>query len=179
MKSVVFAGLIFVLSSFVNIDQKDKTNNVFYATVNGELFRTRTNPFVEVAEPNSSSIGSTSASIVKLNFPGPVYTLRDGKQFVENLQFLFGYTANGEIDSNYYALLNYQGEYYYVVKELSKVELTDFEFNPVSGSVFVNANFDCTMRNYNYKLNNKKDIRLTGKMQNLMLRSNTRLSAGL
>lgn len=160
--------LVAGLCSFTRVDTADKANNIFYASINGELYHMRDMPYLELAEPNSAAVGATGASIVKINFPGPSYVSRQGKPFNENLQLMLGY--NGQVlDTNYFVTMQYQGEYYYVLKDQSKLNIETFEYTQGSNHGVVSGNFECTMRCYNYKLNGKKDIKVSGKMQNLRI----------
>src|SRR5688572_23261901 len=128
MKAILMSLLVAVLCSFTNRDNGEKANNIFYASINGEIYHTRDVPYMEIAEPNSASIGATNASIVKINFPGPSYVSRQGKQFNENLQLMLGYNEAG-VDTNYFMTMQYQGEYYYVLKEQSKVSIEAFDYS--------------------------------------------------
>lgn len=177
MKTILMSLLVAGLCSFTYRDNGEKANNIFYASINGEIYHTRDVPYMEIAEPSSASIGNTNASIVKINFPGPTYVSRQGKQFNENLQLMLGYNGQA-LDTNYFMTMQYQGEYYYVLKEQSKVNIETFDFSQGSSHGLVTGNFECTMRCYNYKLNGKKDIKLSGRMQNLRIGTLT-LSAGL
>lgn len=177
MKTIWMVLLVAGLCSFTRIDTADKANNIFYASINGELYHMRDMPYLEFAEPNSASIGATGASIVKINFPGPSYVSRQGKPFNENLQLMLGYNGQA-LDTNYFVTMQYQGEYYYVLKDQSKLNIETFEYTQGSNHGVVSGNFECTMRCYNYKLNGKKDIKVSGKMQNLRI-GTPNLSAGL
>lgn len=168
MRGLVIVALL-SLCSF----KKDDINSgqSFYATVNGEIYQVRNSPFLEIAEPNSATIGATNAQIVKVNFPGAVYTLRNNQPFTENLQFMFGFT-NSEVDTNYYVGMQYQGDYYYVVKDESKMELSQLDVSVNNSSAVVSAKYDCVLRNFNYRVNHKKDIRIVGTMNKLNVHLN-------
>ncbi len=166
---ITLLGLLLVLSSFT-IDQRVKPANLFYATVNGEVYRQRNKPYFEIAPVNSASIGSTNRTVLKLNFPGPVYTLRSNKQFSENLQLLIGY-SDGVVDTNYFATLLYQGEYYYVLRDSSKLDVSGLHLN--DKGLLISAKLNCTFRNYNNRLTGKGDIRVLVEMQELLLTNAT------
>ena len=165
MKSALFL-LLLALCSFT-VDQRDKEYNVYYISVNDELFHVRSRPYFTKAETNSVSVGDNSHTIYKLNFPGPVYTLRSQKQFAENLQLLLGFNE-GVLDTNYFASLLYQGEYYYVLRDSSTLDVTQFEL-PGNSTLLVSAKLQGLFRNYNYRLNGKKDIRVKLEVKQLIL----------
>lgn len=169
MKAAV-VGLLLALCSFT-ADLRDKNANQFFATLNGEVYQLRSKPFFTKAETNAASLGATTTTVLKLNFPGPAYNLRNDKQFTENLQLLIG-CNEGVIDTNYFATLLYQGEYYYLLRDSSKLEVTRFSYLTPQ-NLIISAQLQGVMRNYNYRLNGKKDIRVKAAMLDLLLNNST------
>lgn len=164
MKTVTLTIAAFILCSFTRIDNFERPKSAFYASINNEMFRTTASPTLQLNEPGTAYIGPTKASILKINFPGPQYQSREGQPFAENLQLMLGYTEEG-LDTNYYVLLHYQLDYYYVVKEKSKLDITSFQLN-ADKSVNLSATFNCTMRSYS---NVRKTIQLTGRIDNVTI----------
>jgi len=154
------------LTSFQGDDQ-----GAFYATIDGKPFQLRSDQLFRglVSNKAGSMDGREPAkTVISATFNGPSYNAAEGRLFNENIAVEINYEADKKGEAKTYTLgMQYQSGNYYTVKELSKLTVTQFEWESDKKHFHFSADFNCKLRSWGAPADGKKDISLKGKMTNI------------
>jgi len=175
MKQPVITILLLALTGlcFQNGDDQQKDKGSFYATVDGKMFKLRDDQLFRgiLVSKSASMDGRTpSRTVISANFNGATYDKPDKTPFNESVSFEMSYedSKTGAPDIFSFAL-QYNSTDYSMVKESSKVKITQFAWEPDHKHFRLSADFDCQMRSWGYPSDNKKDVNLKGHMTNIRI----------
>ncbi|MCX6200411.1 MAG: hypothetical protein NTY88_14520 [Bacteroidetes bacterium] len=175
MKFLTVAILFFAFTSFPGsgFEDDDKDKGTFFATVDGKMFKLRDDQlFRGLAMNKAGSMDgrSTPRTIISTTFNGSNYDLPDGKMFSESVQFEISYEPEKLGTPSLFAVaLQYQSTNYYIVKEQSKLNITQFDWEVDKKHFRLSADYDCKLRSWGYPSDGKKDVSLKGRMTNIRI----------
>jgi len=144
----------------------------FSATVDGKAFKVKDDQIFKgiLVNKEGSMDGRTAAhTVVSITFNGPSYDKPDHKPFNETVQFEINYEEQKTGPSKFSAALQYQSTDYSMIKEVSKLNITQFTWEPDHKHFRISADFECKMRSWGYPSDGKKDAFLKGKMTNVRI----------
>ena len=177
MKQPILAILLLALTGLCfrtgddEMQQKDKGS--FYATVDGKMFKVREDQLFRgiLVKKSASMDGRTPArTVISTTFNGATYDKPDKSPFSESVAVEMSYedSRTGEPE-NYSLALQYTATDYSMIKEQSKVKITQFVWEADHKHFHLSADFDCKMRSWGYPTDNKKDVNLKGHMTNIRI----------
>ena len=169
---ILLAVLATALDAF-RPNEEDEKKGSFFATVDGSSFQLKPDDLLKgtFANKSGSIDGRTPAhTIINVTFNGPSYNRQDGRPFNETVQFELNYEDQklGE-PSPYSVALQYQSTDYSLIKEISKVKVTQFTWEADHKHFRLSAEFDCKMRSWGYPMDGKKDVNLKGRMTDIRI----------
>ncbi len=177
MRTFTFPLLVITVlvgfSSFSSMQDDGKDKGTFSATVDGKSFQLKPEDLMRgiLVNKAGSMDGRTAAhTVINVTFNGPSYERKDGKAFNETVQFELNYEDQklGE-PSLYSVALQYASTDYSMIKEQSKVHITQLNWEPDHKHFRLAADFDCKMRSWGYPNDGKKDVSLKGRMNNIRI----------
>lgn len=169
MKNLTALFFLFVCLSLASFQEDDKAR--FSATVNGKMFQLREDQLFRglVMNKNGSLDGRIpNHTVISTTFNGPSYDMSEGRLFNETIQFEINYEADKTGEPTYYAVaMQYESGNYYSLKEQSKINITQFEWESDKKHFHISADFNCKLRSWGAPGDGKKDIALKGQMSNI------------
>jgi hypothetical protein len=176
MKQPVLYILLFAITGLCfqggeNDPQKDKGS--FYATVDGKMFKLRDDQLFRgiLVSKSASMDGRTpSRTVMSTTFNGVTYDKPDKSPFNESVAFEMSYEDSKTGAPDIFSVaLQYNSTDYSMVKESSKIKITQFVWETDHKHFHLSADFDCQMRSWGYPSDNKKDVNLKGHMTNIRI----------
>ncbi len=154
-------------------DDASKDKGSFFATVDGKMFKLRDGELFRgiLISKSASMDGRTPArTVISTTFNGLTYDKSDKTPFNESVSFEMSYedSKTGE-PTTYSSALQFTSTDYSMVKEKSKIKITQFTWETDHKHFRMSADFDCTMRSWGYPADNKKDVNLKGHMTNIRI----------
>ncbi len=173
MKTYFILCLMVTHAVSSSLQEEVKTQGSFHATINGADFQVREDQLYRGLLINraASMDGRIPArTVVNAVFSGPTKQNKEEKLTSDNIQFEIGYEPDKTgVPSSYLVALQYHNNNYYMVKESSKVDITDFNWESDKKHFNLSADFNCTMRSFGYPSDGIKDIELKGDMENIKI----------
>lgn len=173
MKSLRFFFLLMVIAAASSFKQGDEDRGSFYATIDGKMFQIQEDQLFRglLMNKTGSMDGKTPArNVISTTFNGLSSNISDEKLFTETVQFEIGF--DGEqvgVPSYYAAALQFQTAKYYLIKEQSKLTITEFSWESDKKHFRISADFDCKMRSWGHPSDGIKDVTLKGKMTSIRI----------
>ena len=129
----------------------------------GQLFRG-----ILVNKTGSIDGRTPARTVISTTFNGTSYDKPDKTSFTESVAFEMSYEDSklGEPEK-FSVALQYNSTDYNMIKEKSKVKITQFTWEADHKHFRLSADFDCLMRSWGYPSDNKKDVPLKGHMTNI------------
>jgi hypothetical protein len=166
-----------LLSVFIiacSFKQEDGTyKGSFTATLDGKPFQVQEDQLFRGLLTNkaASMDGKVPArTVISTVFNGPSYNLSEEKIFTENIQFEIAYETDKLGQPSYYALaMQHASSKYYLLKEQSKLTITQFSWESDKKHFRISADYDCKLRSWDHPKDGKKDIALKGKMSDIRI----------
>jgi hypothetical protein len=169
MKLTTAIFFLFICLSLTSFQQDDK--GTFSATVDGKVFQLREDQLFRglvMNKPGSMDGREPAKTVISTTFNGPSYDMSKDRLFNETIQLEINYEADktGEA-AGYAAAMQYESGNYYSIKEQSKMNITQFEWESDKKHFRISADFNCKLRSWGAPADGKKDIALKGKMSNI------------
>lgn len=176
MKPLIMAAAItlsLLFSPAVEEYGDEKTVGSFTATIDNKAFKLREDQLYRglLMTKSASMDGRTpSRTVINTTFNGSSYDLDTGHSFSETVQFEIGYEGEktGE-PSNYAVALQYNSTNYFMIPDGSKISITQFSWESDKKHFMMSAEFNCKMRSFGYPADNKPDVTLKGKMNDIRI----------
>jgi hypothetical protein len=171
----LYALFLFMVSHSLlhtnTIDPVD-SNGAFNATIDGAAFKVRDDQIyrgVLINRAGSMDGKVPARTMMNVVFNGPTQE-HEGKPIAESLQFEIAYVPEktGDVRTFTISAQHNQGNYY-LVKEESKLTITDFTWEDDKKHFLMSAKFDCKLRSYNAPADGTKDLAVKGSMQNIRI----------
>lgn len=176
MKQPVIIILALALSGlcFQNTDDyQQKEKGSFSALVDGKTFKLREDQLFRgiLVSKSASMDGRTPArTVISTTFNGATYDKPDKTPFNESVAFEMSYEdSKTGVPAIFSVALQYNSTDYSMIKEQSKVNITQFTWEDDHKHFHLSADFDCKMRSWGYPSDNKKDVNLKGHMTNIRI----------
>lgn len=175
MKLLTIFCLLFALTSFSpsGFEDDDKEKGTFFATVDGKMFKLRDDQlFRGLAMNKAGSMDGRSEprTVISSTFNGTSYDLPDGRMFSESVQFEISYEPEKLGPPKLFAVaLQYQSTNYYIIKDQSKLNITQFDWEADKKHFRLSGDYDCKLRSWGYPSDGKKDVSLKGRMTNIRI----------
>lgn len=175
MKSIKFLLLSVVFICTCSFKQEDEQTyrGSFTATIDGKNFQIQEDQLFRglLMNKNASMDGRIPArTVISAMFNGQSYNLSEEKLFTESIQFEMGYEDGKTGQPAYYALaMQFQSDKYYLLKDQSKMNISQFSWESDKKHFRISADFDCKMRSWGYPADGIKDVSLKGKMNNIRI----------
>jgi hypothetical protein len=171
--TILLVTLLSGFSSFKTPEDDGKDKGAFSAMIDGKAFQLKPEDLMHgilVNKSGSMDGRSSKRTVINVTFSGPSYDRKDGTPFNETVQFEMNYETQklGE-PAIYSVALQYASTDYSMIKEQSKVHITQITWEPDHKHFRMAADFDCKMRSWGYPMDNKKDVSLKGKMNNIRI----------
>lgn len=168
MKHILLLILLAV-SSFSFRQEETADKGAFVATVDGEAFRCQNKMFRGILVTKDASMDgrSPARNVISTNFKGPSYD-NNGSTFAEAVEIEIN-QRDSKVGpaGDYNIVLQYKNTNYYLLKEQSKLNITQLNYEADKKHFWMNAEFDCKMRSMGYPNDNKKDVSLKGRMTDI------------
>ena len=123
-----------------------------------------------ILEKKSGSMdGRTPArTVISFTVYGPSYDKSDGHPFNESIQVEMSYEPDKLGEPNTYVLgMQFESTDYAMIKEQTKLRVTQFTWEADHRHFIMAAEFDSKMRSWGYPNDKKSDVMLHGKMSNI------------
>ncbi len=176
MKQPIIAILLLALTGLCfrnGEEESQKDKGSFYATVDGKMFKVREDQLFRgiLVSKSASMDGRTpSRTVISTTFNGPTYDKPDKSPFSESVAFEMSYEDSKTGPPALFSVaLQFNSTDYSMVKDVSKIKITDFVWEPDHKHFHLSADFDCQMRSWGYPSDNKKDVNLKGHMTNIRI----------
>ena len=176
MKHPILIALLLALTGFCfrnSEDDQPKDKGTFYATVDGRMFKLRDDQLFRgiLVSKSASMDGRTAArTVISTTFNGGTYDKPDKSPFNESIAFEMSYEESKTGPPAIFSVaLQYNSTDYSMVKDASKIKITDFVWEADHKHFHLSADFDCQMRSWGYPSDNKKDVNLKGHMTNIRI----------
>jgi len=176
MKQPIIAILFLALTGLcfrTAEDDQQKDKGSFYATVDGKMFKVREDQLFRgiLVSKSASMDGRTpSRTVISTTFNGATYDKADKTPFTESVAFEMSYEESKLGPPAIFSIaLQVNSTDYSMVKETSKIKITDFVWEADHKHFHLSADFDCQMRSWGYPSDNKKDVNLKGHMTNIRI----------
>ena len=173
MKGKLLLLLLIITSwSFRQSADTGKDKGSFSASIDGSTFAGDNKLLRGILINKEASMDgrSPARTVISTNFKGPVYTGKDGRPFTESVEFEIGYKDQKVgASSNYEIVLQYQSTSYYMLKDQSKLNITQINWDADKKHFWLSATFDCKMRSMAYPTDGKKDVNLKGTMTDIRI----------
>jgi hypothetical protein len=174
MKQHIIALLLLALTGLcfkTGDDALPKDKASFSATVDGKMFKLQDGQMLRgmLVNKSASMDGRTPAkTVINTNFNGLTYDKADKTSFSESVtvEMSFEDGKMGE-PATYSVALEYNSIDYYMIKDQSKVKITQANWDDDKKHFSLSADIDCHMRSLGYPMDNKKDVALKGHMTNI------------
>ena len=154
-------------------DDQQKDKGSFYATADGKMFKLRDDQLFRgiLVSKSASMDGRTpSRTVISTTFNGATYDKPDKTPFTESVAFEMSYEDSKTGTPDIFSVaLQYNSTDYAMVKESSKIKITQFVWEADHKHFHLSADFDCQMRSWGYPSDNKKDVNLKGHMTNIRI----------
>ena len=154
--------------------QEDDTNrSSFTASIDGKPFQIQDDQMFRglLMNKSASMDGKIPArTVISAIFNGQTYNLTEDKLFTENIQLEMAYTDGMTGQPAYFAFaMQYQSGKYFMVKDKSKLNITDFKWEDDKKHFLISGDYDCKMRSWESPADGKRDINLKGTMTNIRI----------
>ena len=107
-------------------------------------------------------------TIINIMLDGESYAATDGNWFNESIQFEICYTGQMPDSNSICSLaLQHNSTVYSFIKGMGGLKITSFAWSSDHRSFTLSADYDFTMRSWGYPNNGKKDVKLTGHLENI------------
>ncbi|MES2620305.1 MAG: hypothetical protein V4615_05580 [Bacteroidota bacterium] len=174
MKPLKLLLLITVFTATCSFRQGDsELKGSFFATLDGKPFLIQEDQlFRGLLMNKSATVGGKpqSRTVISTTINGQSYDITPDKLFTESLQFEINYeNEKTGVPSYYAAALQFQSAKYYLLKEQSKLTITQFNWENDKKYFRISADFDCKMRSWGYPNDGIKDVNLKGSFSNLRI----------
>jgi hypothetical protein len=173
MKQHIIALLLLALTGlcFRTGDDDLKNKGSFSATVDGKTFKLQDGQMYRgmLVSKSASMDGRTPGkTVINTNFNGITYDKADKTSFSESITFEMSY-EDGKMGepATYSVAMEYNSGDYYMLKDQSKVKITQAAWDTDKKHFTLSADFDCTMRSLGYPMDKKKDVSLKGHLTNI------------
>ena len=169
MRTLTFIFSLVVYLLLTSFQQPDAAS--FYATVDGKVFQLQEDQLFRGLVMNKA--GSMDGriptrAVISTSFNGPSYDMSKDRLFNENIQFEMKYEPDKTGEPEMYAVaMQYESANYFIVKEQSKITITQFDWESDKKHFRLSADFNCKLRSSGAPADGKKDIALKGKMNNI------------
>lgn len=154
-------------------DEQQKAKGSFFATIDGKMFKLRDDQlFRGILERKSASMDGRTPprTVINTAFNGLTYDKADKTSFSESIAFEISYEdSKTGTPVAYSVALQYNSTDYSIVKDLSKMNITEFTWEADHKHFHLSGDFDCKMRSWGYPSDNKKDVNLKGHMSNIRI----------
>ena len=169
-----FLLLLLILTSFSFKQAGDQVTDKgsFSASIDGSPFAGDNKLLRGILVNKEASMDgrSPARTVISTNFKGPVYTGKDGRPFTESIEFEIGYKNQGiGPASSYEIVLQYQSTSYYMLKDQSKLNIAQMNWDADKKHFWLSGDFDCKMRSMAYPTDGKKDVSLKGRMTDIRI----------
>jgi hypothetical protein len=150
--------------------EEEQGKGTFTASVDGKPFQLREDQLcrgVLVSKPGTMDGRTPARTVISINFNGASV---EKTPFDESMQFeiLYEEEKTGE-PGTYTIALKYQSADYSIIKEQSKLKITQFIWEADHKHFKLSSEFDCKMRSWGYPSDGKKDVSLKGRMSNVRI----------
>lgn len=160
-------------SRHVGPDDGSTNGGAFVASINGKSFKLRDDQLFRglLVTKSPSMDGRTPArTVINTTFNGPSYTTNAGHEFNENISVEIDYHADQTGPCQAFAFaMQYESTNYYMLRESSKLNITQFAWEEDKKHFRLSADFDCKMRSWGYPGDGQADVSLKGKMANVRI----------
>lgn len=171
MKLFTYLLLPVVLLLASSFRPAEEVKGYFSATIDGKPFKLRDDQLLKgILEKKSGSMDGRSAggTIISFTVYGPSYDRPDGRPFNESIQVEMSYEPDKLGEPTTYVLgMQFEMTDYAMVKEQTKVKITQFTWEADHKHFIMAAEFDGKMRSWGYPNDKKSDVNLKGKMSNI------------
>lgn len=173
MKTKLIFSLLLTLITLSSFMQDESVKNSFSATVDGKKFQVQDDQLFRglLINKNASADGKIpERTVISAIFNGELQNVSDEKTFAENIQFEINYEDGKTGEPSYYALaLQHQSGKYYLLKDQSKLTVTQFVWESDKKHFRISAEFNCKMRSWDTSSDKAKDVNVKGKMENIRI----------
>jgi hypothetical protein len=108
------------------------------------------------------------STVISFTVYGPSYDKADGHPFNESIQVEMSYEPEKLGEPATYVLgLQFESTDYSMLKEQTKLRITQFNWEPDHKHFRMAADFDSKMRSWGYPNDKKSDVSLRGQMSNI------------
>ncbi len=109
-------------------------------------------------------------TIISLALNGSTYTQSNGNSFCEGVQLEISF-EEGKLaaEPTYTVYMQYQSGLYTVNTEEGTLKINSFKLEPDQHSFRLFAELDCSMRSWNYAIDNKDAIRMKANFSNILI----------
>ena len=164
--------LVLLFASFSTI--QDEANKVSFNTeVDGKPFELREDQLFRglvVIKTGSLDGRMPTRTVINNTFNGLSYNASEGRLFNETLQFEIGYEPEKIGEPSYYAAaLQYKSGNYYLLKETSKLSVTQFIWEDDKKHFLLGADYTCQLRSWGAPDDGKKDVSVSGSFTNIRI----------
>lgn len=145
----------------------------FVATIDGKAFKLRQGQLFRglVANKQGTMDGREPArTVVAATFNGPEANQEEGRLVNEAILVEINYEPDkmGAYD-NFSLAMQFESGNYYTLKDQSKLNVTQFEWEGDRKHFLLSADFNCKMRSWGAPADGKKDLALKGRMNNIRI----------
>ncbi|HWB63409.1 MAG TPA: hypothetical protein VG603_07865 [Chitinophagales bacterium] len=158
-------------SHFAPAEGDEKSKGNFYASIDGRSFQLQQDQDLKgiLVKKNGSMDGRTPGkTVISTSFSGPSYDKKDGHTFNESIQFEIPYVNDQPADVEQFNVgMQFQSTDYSLIKDQSKLRITQITWEDDKKHFRLNAEFDCKMRSWGYPSDGKKDVNLKGRMSGI------------
>jgi hypothetical protein len=170
------ARILFLISAFFFIcsfRQDEDGTGIFNVTIDGSPFPVQQDQLLRgllMNKPASMDGKVPARTVISATFNGPSYNLTEEKLFTESVQLEMAYETDKVGQPAFYALaVQYKSGKYYLLKDQSKLTITQFTWESDKKHFRISADLDCKLRSWEHPKDGKKDISLKGKMTNIRI----------
>jgi hypothetical protein len=164
---------VFICACSFRQEDEQSYKGIFTASIDGKAFQVQEDQMFRgllMNKPASMDGKIPARTVISTTFNGPSYNLSEEKLFNESVQFEMSYETDKLGQPAYYALaLQYASGKYYLLKDQSKLTITQFTWESDKKHFRISADYDCKMRSWESPSDGKKDIALKGKMTNIRI----------
>ena len=166
-------SVVFICACSFRQEDEQTYKGIFTATIDGKNFQVQEDQLFRgllMNKPASKDGKIPARTVISAMFNGQSYNLSEDKLFTENIQFEMAYEDGKTGQPSYYALaMQFQSGKYFLVKEQSKLNITQFTWETDKKHFRISADYDCKMRSWESPADGVKDISLKGKMSNIRI----------